>query len=158
MGRLLDAVFQLRMGNVRAAEAAVSRVRRDHERLAEESVMDEHIRESTIEALKLHFEKLESLMQACRVLEEVSHRTANWIMSFGETSACILFAAVLQDMVRRSRPIPVTLKGHARACCGAKRPVRRFNGLVLIKLGGSRPTSSGSEVCEQQKDHQLLED
>jgi len=93
---LLDIAGQIEGGEGAAAEEAVRGLRRRHEEMAA-LVRDPERKAALLANLDSRFDELEAIVHALSVVEEVSPRSRDAIVSFGELASSRIVSAALED-------------------------------------------------------------
>ena len=101
---LLDIAGQVESGEGTAAEEAVRGLRRRHEEMAD-LVRDPGRKAALLADLDTRFDELEAIVHALSVVEEVSPRSRDTIVSFGELASSRIVAAALEDAGVPSRSV-----------------------------------------------------
>jgi aspartate kinase len=99
---LLDAARLAEQGDGAAARQAVKELHRRHEEMAA-LVRAPERRASLLAAIDVLFEELEGIVRALAVVEEVSPRSKDAIVAFGELASSRIVAAALEDAGLASR-------------------------------------------------------
>lgn len=116
---LLDIAAQIESGEEAAAREAVRNLRRRHEEMAL-LVGNTERKAALLADLDKRFDDLEAIVHALAVVEEVSPRSRDTIVSFGELSSSAIVAAALEDAGIPSRSVDprtvlLTNDGHGTA-------------------------------------------
>lgn len=96
---------------------AVEAVRNDHLAEAETQIRDSNIRKQLVEDINKECDTVEKFLEAAQVIDEVSARTMDSIMSAGEKLSCLFMSALMNDQglkakcVDLSRVIPIGYDG-----------------------------------------------
>jgi aspartate kinase len=93
---LLDVARLVETGEGKAALEAIKALRRRHEEMAA-LARDPERRAQLLAGLDALFDQLEAIVQALAVVEEVSLRSRDTIVSFGEIASSRIVAAALED-------------------------------------------------------------
>ncbi|KAA8912249.1 hypothetical protein TRICI_003529 [Trichomonascus ciferrii] len=87
---------------------AVEAVRRDHVSEAEAQIGDEAIREQLVKDIHGECDTVERFLEAAQVIDEVSPRTMDSIMSAGERLSCLFMAALMNDRGLRAQCVDLS--------------------------------------------------
>lgn len=98
----LISAAELARGGRHEAIRAAGRVAKRHAELARGAVRKEAVRKRVLRALDADFAKLRALLEGASVLGEVTPRSTDYLLSFGECVSARIVAAVLSDMGRRA--------------------------------------------------------
>jgi len=101
---LLDIAGQVESGEGTAAQDAVRGLRRRHEEMAP-LVRDPEQKAALLAEFDDRFDELEAIVHALAVVEEVSPRSRDTIVSFGELTSSRIVAAALEDAGIPSRAV-----------------------------------------------------
>jgi aspartate kinase len=101
---LLDIAAQVENGERAAAEEAVRQLRRRHEDMAALARAPER-KAALLADLDARFDDLEAIVHALVVVEEVSPRSRDTIVSFGELASSRIVSAALEDAGIPSRSV-----------------------------------------------------
>ena len=151
---LISAAGSARKG-ADASKAAVRMAKR-HADLARGAVRKEQVRKKVLGALDSDFAQLRALLEGASVLGEVTPRSMDYLLSFGERVSARIVAAVISDMGRRA----VALTGHEAGILtdsnfGDARPLMDTTRLRVAKsvggaLGrGALPVIAGFSGADQ---------
>jgi aspartate kinase len=101
---LLEIASQIEGGQEETAKDAVRELRRRHREMAS-LVREPESRAALLADLDARFDELEAIVHALAVIEEVSPRSRDTIVSFGEISSSAIVAAALEDAGTPSRAV-----------------------------------------------------
>lgn len=76
---------------------SIEAIRKDHLSAAEKYIKDETIRNELKKDVELECDDLTKILAAAKVIDEISPRTLDTIMSAGEKLSCIYMSAILND-------------------------------------------------------------
>jgi aspartate kinase len=101
---LLDIAAKVESGDGEAVQESVRALRRRHEEMAA-LVRDAERKASLLSGIDAHFDELEAIVHALAVVEEVSPRSRDTIVSFGELGSSPIVAAALEEAGIPSRSV-----------------------------------------------------
>ncbi len=100
---LLDIAAQVRKGNGKEAKSAVSRIASRHKRLAASAATKSKAK--LLSSLKSDFDELGALVDGLALLGEITPRSMDYLMSFGERLSIKLVAAAMRDAGANAQPL-----------------------------------------------------
>ncbi|MEM3090067.1 MAG: aspartate kinase [Candidatus Nitrosotenuis sp.] len=100
--QLLDISGHIQKANKDAAKAKLAKLKRQHYQIARDSVMGSKTRKQLLQKLDLDLGELEGLLHGLSLLGEVTPRSLDYLISFGERLSIQIVSAVLIDMKSRS--------------------------------------------------------
>jgi len=98
---LISAAGAARGGGAGALKIA-GRVEKRHAELVRAAVKKERVRKSVLRALGADFARLRALLEGASVLGEVTPRSMDYLLSFGERASARLVAAALSDAGKKT--------------------------------------------------------
>ena len=98
---LISAAGAARGGGAGALKIA-GRVEKRHAELARAAVKKERVRKGVLRALGADFARLRALLEGASVLGEVTPRSMDYLLSFGERASARLVAAALSDAGKKT--------------------------------------------------------
>ena len=137
LSKVTDALIQIgRLAEQGDAPAAAEAVRALHRRHAEMAALVEtpQRKADLVAALDELFHELETIVHALAVIEEVSPRSADTIVAFGELASSRIVAAAFEDAGLRSRWLDARQVLITDAQHGAAQPDRKATDERLLSL------------------------
>ena len=98
---LISAAGAARGGGPGSLKIA-GRIEKRHAELARAAVKKERVRKGVLRALKADFAQLRALLEGASVLGEVTPRSMDYLLSFGERASARLVAAALSDAGKKT--------------------------------------------------------
>ncbi len=95
----------IQKGNKEKANQLVKTIIKKHKQLAEESVTKSQNKKKLIEKLNSDFNELEELLHGMILLGEVTPRSLDYLISFGERLSIILVSFAIHDLGKKSIPL-----------------------------------------------------
>ncbi len=95
----------IQKGNKEKANQLVKTIIKKHKQLAEESVTKSQNKKKLIEKLNSDFNELEELLHGMILLGEVTPRSLDYLISFGERLSIILVSYAINDLGKKSIPL-----------------------------------------------------
>jgi aspartate kinase len=92
----------IQKGNKEAAKAALARLKKQHQQLAKDSISNAKVRNRLVEKLDADLEELDGLLHGMMLLGEVTPRSLDYLISFGERLSIGIVSHSLQDLKSRS--------------------------------------------------------
>jgi aspartate kinase len=105
--QLLDISEFIQKGNKDSANSLMLRIIKEHKQIAKDSVSDQKIRKKLFEKLDSNLLELEGLLHGMILLGEVTPRSLDYLISFGERLSIEIVSHALSDLKEKS----VTLTG-----------------------------------------------
>ena len=93
-----NAVKMAREGEIESAKDFVAKIRDRHERVASEAIADERILEEVTEEIKQRTGDMEKALIGISLLGELTARSCDYIVSFGERLAAPILAGTLRSI------------------------------------------------------------
>jgi aspartate kinase len=133
---LLEISHHVQKGNKDAAKNRMAKLKKQHQQLAKDSVSSSKIRKMLLQKLNSDLTELEGLLHGMLLLGEVTQRSSDYLISFGERLSIEIVSAVLLDS--RTKSVPFTGKDVGIVTdsnFGASRPLMDTTRLrVMAKL------------------------
>ena len=95
----------IQKGNKEKANQLAKTIIKKHKQLAEESITKSQNKKKLIEKLNSDFNELEELLHGMILLGEVTPRSLDYLISFGERLSIILVSFAIQDLGKKSIPL-----------------------------------------------------
>ncbi len=95
----------IQKGNKEKANQLAKKIIKKHKQLAEESVTKSQNKKKLIEKLNSDFNELEELLHGMILLGEVTPRSLDYLISFGERLSIILVSYAIHDLGKKSIPL-----------------------------------------------------
>jgi aspartate kinase len=95
----------IQKGNKEKANQLAKTIIKKHKQLAEESLTKSQNKEKLIEKLNSDFNELEKLLHGMILLGEVTPRSLDYLISFGERLSIILVSYAINDLGKKSIPL-----------------------------------------------------
>ena len=95
----------IQKGNKEKANQIAKTIIKKHKQLAEESITKSQNKKKLIEKLNSDFNELEELLHGMILLGEVTPRSLDYLISFGERLSIILVSFAIQDLGKKSIPL-----------------------------------------------------
>ena len=92
-------------GNKEKANQLVKKIIKKHKQLAEESITKSQNKKKLIEKLNSDFNELEELLHGMILLGEITPRSLDYLISFGERLSIILVSFAIHDLGNKSIPL-----------------------------------------------------
>ncbi len=105
--QLLDVSEFIQKGNKDSANSLMLKIIKEHKQLAKDSVSNQKIRKKLFEKLDSNLSELEGLLHGMILLGEVTPRSLDYLISFGERLSIEIVSHALSDLKEKS----VTLTG-----------------------------------------------
>jgi aspartate kinase len=105
--QLLDISELIQKGNKDSANSLMLKIIKEHKQLAKDSVSNQKIRKKLFEKLDSNLSELEGLLHGMILLGEVTPRSLDYLISFGERLSIEIVSHALSDLKEKS----VTLTG-----------------------------------------------
>lgn len=105
--QLLDISEFIQKGNKDSANSLMLKIIKEHKQLAKDSVSNQKIRKRLFEKLDSNLSELEGLLHGMILLGEVTPRSLDYLISFGERLSIEIVSHALSDLKEKS----VTLTG-----------------------------------------------
>lgn len=105
--QLLDISELIQKGNRDSANSLMLKIIKEHKQLAKDSVSNQNIRKKLFEILDANLSELEGLLHGMILLGEVTPRSLDYLISFGERLSIEIVSHALSDLKEKS----VTLTG-----------------------------------------------
>ncbi|QLH08116.1 aspartate kinase [Candidatus Nitrosotenuis sp. DW1] len=105
--QLLDISEFIQKGNKDSANSLMLKIIKEHKQLAKDSVSNQKIRKRLFEKLDSNLSELEGLLHGMILLGEVTPRSLDYLISFGERLSIEIVSHTLSDLKEKS----VTLTG-----------------------------------------------
>jgi aspartate kinase len=102
---LLEISNFIKKGNKENANRIVTKIIKKHKQLAEESGLKSHSHRKLLEGLDTHFSEFEELIHGIILLGEVTPRSLDYLISFGEKLSINLISYTLLDLGSKSIPL-----------------------------------------------------
>jgi len=93
-----NAVKMAREGEIESAKDFVAKIRDRHERVASEAIADERVLEEVMDEIKQRTGDMEKALIGISLLGELTARSCDYIVSFGERLAAPILAGTLRSM------------------------------------------------------------
>ncbi len=103
--RLIEISAQVNRGNRACAKQTVTQLIRTHRRLARQTITDLQNRNSLLDSLKDDFAELTELVDGIVLLGEITPRSKDYLLSFGERLSIKIVAHAIADRGTRSQSI-----------------------------------------------------
>ena len=95
----------IQKGNKEKANQLAKKIIKKHKQLAEESLTKSQNKKKLIEKLNSDFNELEKLLHGMILLGEVTPRSLDYLISFGERLSIILVSFAIHDLGKKSIPL-----------------------------------------------------
>ncbi len=105
--QLLDISELIQKGNRDSANSLMLKIIKEHKQLARDSISNQKIRKKLFEILDTNLSELEGLLHGMILLGEVTPRSLDYLISFGERLSIEIVSHALSDLKEKS----VTLTG-----------------------------------------------
>jgi aspartate kinase len=105
--QLLDISEFIQRGNKDSANSLMLKIIKEHKQIAKDSVSNQKIRKKLFEKLDANLSELEGLLHGMILLGEVTPRSLDYLISFGERLSIEIISHALSDLKEKS----VTLTG-----------------------------------------------
>lgn len=105
--QLLDISEFIQKGNKDSANSLMLRIIKEHKQIARDSISNQKIRKKLFEKLDSNLSELEGLLHGMILLGEVTPRSLDYLISFGERLSIEIVSHALSDLKEKS----VTLTG-----------------------------------------------
>jgi aspartate kinase len=102
---LLEISKFVKKGNKENANRLVTKIIKKHKQLAKESDFKTHHHKKLLEGLNTHFSEFEELIHGIILLGEVTPRSLDYLISFGEKLSINLISYALLDLGSKSIPL-----------------------------------------------------
>ena len=99
---LLEISEFIQKGNKDSANSLMNKIIREHKQLARDSISNQKIRKKLLEALDSNLSELEGLLHGMILLGEVTPRSLDYLISFGERLSIEIVAYTLLDLKGRA--------------------------------------------------------
>lgn len=100
--QLLDISEHVRKGNKAAAKEQLGKLKRQHMQVTKDAVVGTKTRGALLQRLSSDLDELEGLLHGMILLGEVTQRSHDYLISFGERLSIEIVAAALTDLKSRS--------------------------------------------------------
>lgn len=105
---LLDISESIKKGNKIEADSILSKITKNHKWVARETISDKKIRNQLLERLDSDLQELQGLLHGLVLIGEVTPRSLDYLISFGERLAIAIVSHALLDL--RSKSVQLTGK------------------------------------------------
>lgn len=105
--QLLDISEFIQKGNKDSANSLMLKIIKEHKQIAKDSVSNQKIRKKLFEKLDANLSELEGLLHGMILLGEVTPRSLDYLISFGERLSIEIISHALSDLKEKS----ITLTG-----------------------------------------------
>lgn len=103
--QLLDISESIQKGNKDSARMQLSKLKKQHHQVAKETISGSKVRQNLLKGLDSILEELEGLLQGMLLLGEVTPRSSDYLISFGERLSIEIVSAALVDLKSKSTPL-----------------------------------------------------
>lgn len=100
--QLLEISGFIQKGNKSAAKAQMSKLKKQHQQIAKESVLGIKTRKALLQKLDSDLADLEGLLHGMTLLGEITQRSLDYLISFGERLSIEIVSAALVDLKSKS--------------------------------------------------------
>lgn len=100
--QLLEISGFIQKGNKSAAKAQMSKLKKQHQQIAKESVLGIKTRKALLQKLDTDLADLEGLLHGMTLLGEITQRSLDYLISFGERLSIEIVSAALVDLKSKS--------------------------------------------------------
>jgi len=100
--QLLDISESIQKGNKDSAHAQLSKLKKQHHVVAREAIAGSKTKKSLMQRLDLILEELEGLLHGMLLLGEITPRSLDYLISFGERMSIEIVSAALVDLKSKS--------------------------------------------------------
>jgi aspartate kinase len=100
--QLLQISEFIKKANKNSATSAFSKLKRLHEKIAKDSIVNSKIRKNLLAKLDADLSELEGLLHGMSLLGEVTPRSLDYLISFGERLSVAIVSHALQDLKAKS--------------------------------------------------------
>lgn len=100
--QLLEISGFIQKGNKSAAKSQMSKLKKQHQQIAKESVLGIKTRKALLQKLDADLADLEGLLHGMTLLGEITQRSLDYLISFGERLSIEIVSAALMDLKSKS--------------------------------------------------------